>query len=219
LYYLLSKNYGEKGAVKLVGDRYHLTKRQRYALQRIVVPGFEVKESTDRRISKDLVKGNHVNLDGFNLLILAEVLQSNGYIFECVDSTYRDIASVHGSYRRVNETRIAIRTIGEVLNLLEPSGVTWYLDSPVSNSGRLGHLIREVSNINEWKWEVSLVHNADEVLIAQKQGIAVSSDRYVLSHCKQWFNFSEFYIQVSDINHAHVISLDDLGVTGLIPHF
>ena len=47
------------------------------------------------------------------------------------------MASMHGSYRNVDETEPALTLIGEVLNAFRPSECCWYLDRPVSNSGRL----------------------------------------------------------------------------------
>ena len=53
------------------------------------------------------------------------------------DGCVRDMASMHGSYRKVDETEPALTLIGEVLNEFRPAECCWYLDRPVSNSGRL----------------------------------------------------------------------------------
>lgn len=212
LFFLLTRNYAENGAVKLVGDRYNLRSRQRYALQRIVVPGDIIREIRSCQLSEHDIKGKHIAVDGFNLLILGEVLCSDGFIFQCFDGTYRDIASIHGSYRRVEETPDAIISIGKVIEKYVPSSVIWYLDSPVSNSGRLKGRLEEIAAYMGWVWDVQLVHDADQVLISAKDAVVLSSDRHVLQQCSQWFNFSSAFIREYGGSMKHLITLKDLGV-------
>jgi hypothetical protein len=77
-----------------------------------------------------------VLVDGFNRLITIEAALSGGALLLCRDGCLRDLASVHGSYRSVQETDEAIRIAGEVLGDLGPAAVSWLRDSPVSNSVR-----------------------------------------------------------------------------------
>jgi hypothetical protein len=158
------------------------------------------------------IKGSPIHIDGFNLLILAEVLLSGGIIFECLDGTFRDIASIHGSYHPVEETKKAIISIGKSIESLGPASITWYLDTPVSNSGRLKKLISETGEHQGWKWEVRLAPDPDLLLI-DIDGIVISSDRDILSRCKQWFNFSKYFIAREGINNQYLITLKNLGLT------
>ena len=54
---------------------------------------------------------------------------------------YRDIAGVHGTYRKVAETMPAVELIGARLQQLRVSQARWLFDRPVSNSGRIQALI------------------------------------------------------------------------------
>jgi len=48
----------------------------------------------------------------------------------------------------------------------------WYLDRPVSNSGRLAGRIREMAAEHHWAWEVELVNDPDAVLSASSEIVA-----------------------------------------------
>lgn len=102
-----------------------------------------------------------IEIDGFNILILLESALSGGYVFKGRDGLYRDISSVHGSYKRVVKTEEAILMIGECLQSLKVQRVKWYLDQPVSNSGRLKSKLLELSGAQAFNWEVELVFDPD----------------------------------------------------------
>jgi hypothetical protein len=50
---------------------------------------------------------------------------------------YRDMASMHGTFRTVEETCPAVYILGELIASWRLTGCHWLLDRPVSNSGRL----------------------------------------------------------------------------------
>ena len=54
-----------------------------------------------------------------------------------MDGTIRDLAGLRGTYKLIDKTDRAINLIGEYLQKLKIKKVVFYLDSPVSNSGRL----------------------------------------------------------------------------------
>jgi hypothetical protein len=93
----------------------------------------------------------------------------------CRDGTYRDMASMHGSYRKVAETRPALQLIGRHCARQGFSECLWYLDRPVSNSGRLKTIMHEVAAEAGWNWQVELVPNPDRVLVEIDQLVADSS--------------------------------------------
>ena len=118
---------------------------------------------------------------------------SGGLIFLGRDGCYRDLASIHGTYRKVTETIPAIELIGNFLQQVKINEVLWLLDSPVSNSGRLKTLIREIAEKNNWIWQIELVTSPDAVLIKgdpDSIGIVASSDSIILDGCKKWVNLA-----------------------------
>jgi hypothetical protein len=128
-------------------------------------------------------------IDGYNLLITVEAALSGAPLFRGRDHTYKDLASIHSTYRKVEETIPAIILIGTFLAENNIKEVGWLLDSPVSNSGRLKTLIGQITEENKWPWEISLLFNPDAELIETK-AIVVSSDGIVLDRCVRWLNLA-----------------------------
>lgn len=207
LSWLLSRNYAVNSALKLVGDRYGLTERQRLAVARAACSDRQqgYRRQTCRPFTA--LKGQRIVLDGFNLIITVEAALSGGVLVLCRDGCIRDLSSVHGSYRNVAETETAICLISDVLWQGEPEAVWWLLDQPVSNSGRLAQTIRSLAAQHQWPWEVEVVLNPDRT-IQQSQLLAVTSDSNVLDGVSQWFNLSEALLQQHAME-AWVIDLRD----------
>ena len=104
LSWLLTRGYSLKSALKLVGDRYMLTERQRLAMSRAACSDQSKERRAGTLISTDAVVGKDLIVDGFNLLITIEAALSGGLLIICRDGCVRDLSSVHGSYRSVDET-------------------------------------------------------------------------------------------------------------------
>ncbi|GAG54293.1 unnamed protein product, partial [marine sediment metagenome] len=176
---LLTKGYAEKSALKLVGDRFSLTARQRLAIMRSACSDEQLISRSKRRVKIADLAGRPIAIDGYNVLITTEAAMSSGVIFKGRDGCFRDLASIHGTYRKVTETIPAVQLIG---NFLKEAGATdclWLLDSPVSNSGRLKTLIGELAEKNNWNWQVELLMSPDAELIKTAHVVA-SSDSVVL---------------------------------------
>src|SRR4030042_686811 len=114
---------------------------------------------------------------------------SCGVIFKGRDGCFRDLASIHGTYRKVTETIPALQLVGKFLKEIGVSEAIWLLDSPVSNSGRLKTLIGELAQDNNWNWEIELLISPDAEL-KKTDLIVVSSDSVVLDGCKSWTNLA-----------------------------
>jgi hypothetical protein len=199
LSFLLSNGYAEKSSLKLVGDRYRLNARQRQALLR----GSCAAQACEYRLAHQLpaadLAGEEIVVDGYNLLIITEVALSNGIILACKDKCYRDIASIHGTYKRVEETVPAIHLLGNTFQQLGVSKVHWYFDSPVSNSGRLKQMLLDEAAQQGWTWEAELVHNPDKTLVATGK-IVVSSDGWVIDNSERWFNMMAYLLEQNLLN-------------------
>ncbi len=135
-----------------------------------------------------------VVIDGFNLLILLEGALSGAYLFKGMDGVYRDIAGVHGSYKRVQKTEQAIDLIGQTLVEFGVTKVFWFLDQPVSNSGRLKVRLLEKAAAANYDWEVALVFNPDKA-VAEHGAIAISGDGWVIDHSTRWFNLMAILLE------------------------
>jgi len=202
---LLSKGYAEKSSLKLVGDRFTLTERQRLAVMRSACSDEQQAGRKSRQLDINAVAGQMIAIDGYNLLITIEAAMSGGLIFRGRDGCCRDLASIHGTYRRVSETQPAIELMGGFLQQIGTSQALWLLDSPVSNSGRLKTLLRELAEKSNWKWEIELVTSPDAVLIKSEK-IVASSDSVVLDKCGKWVDLAGEIIK-NRIPAAKIIDL------------
>ncbi len=189
LSWLLSRGYVNPSALKLVGDRYRLTARQRTAVERAACSDADLARREARRVEAGRLQGRTLWLDGYNVLTTVEAALAGGVILAARDGTYRDMASMHGSYRKVTETRPALELIGRVIAALGVSECRWYLDRPVSNSGRLKRVIQETAAARGWTWSVELVPDPDPILIQTDQ-IVATADSVILDHCRAWFNLA-----------------------------
>lgn len=193
LSFLLGRQYGEKSALALVGNRYQLNKRQQRALSLLTCPADKIVSRKQKALEPAALKGQEITIDGYNLLITIEAALSQGYILAGQDTCYRDIASVHSTYKKVTETVPALLLIDEALKELDVKHVQWYFDAPVSNSGQLKVLLYELAEQNQSNWNIDLVFNPDTTLIEKKK-ICVTADSWILDEVDAYFNLSRYII-------------------------
>ncbi len=185
LSWLLTHGYATDSALKLVGDRHDLTVRQRTAVRRSACSDQSLGLRSQSRIASADVEGRPLAIDGYNLLITVESALSGGLVLIGRDGCCRDLAGVHGTYRKVEETLPALELIVESVSSLGVSHVDWYLDSPVSNSGRLKVFLAEVISARAGEapvrptWNIELVASPD-ALLSQCEASIVTSDSAVL---------------------------------------
>jgi len=206
---LLTKGYAGKSSLKLVGDRFSLTQRQRVGVMRASCSDEQLVFRRRRCVGIERLRGAVLAIDGYNVLITVEAAISGGVVFKSRDGTFKDLASIHGTYRKVAETVPAVELIGRFLEQVEVGEVLWVLDKPVSNSGRLKKLIEKVAAEHSWAWRVELSIGPDARLIASERVVA-SSDSVVLDGCNRWVNLAAeiIYRQLSSV---WLVDLSDEG--------
>ena len=190
--YLLEQGYHVKGASTFVGNHFMLSERQRLAVVRATANS----EMIDLRRIKELNQeqlGEKVAIDGLNIIITLEVALSQGTLIKCMDGTIRDLAGLRGTYRLIEETNTAISFIGEHLAKFKIQEVLFYLDAPVSNTGRLKSLIYKQLEGYPYKVSVELVNNPDIILESSEN--VISSDSIILNKCSSWYNLVAYILQ------------------------
>jgi hypothetical protein len=210
---LLTKGYAGKSTLKLVGDKFSLTERQRLAIMRSACSDQQLTSRKSREVELADLGSRAIVIDGYNVLITIEAAMSGACVFKGRDGCFRDLASIHGTYRKVTETIPAVQLIGEFLKEHNAGNCLWLLDSPVSNSGRLKTLIGELARKNEWDgfdkltagWEIELLPSPDAKLI-KTDLTAASSDSVVLDGCKRWVNLARAIIE-EKVPEARLIDL------------
>jgi hypothetical protein len=205
LCWLLDHGYGIASATELVGDRHHLTRRQRIAIARCACSG-EAKERRDGHcVAPPQLRGQELWLDGLNVLTSVETALGGGVILIGRDGCCRDVAGIYSHYHKVAETVPALLAIGQLASQWAVTKCHWWLDSPVDNSGRLKGILQEVATEAGWPWQVELVTNPDCVLSATDQ-IVSSSDHAILDQCQRWFNLARQVI-AKHVPQARIVDL------------
>lgn len=185
LSWLLGRGYADDAALTIVGNHHQLDVRQRMAVRRCACSD---AVASRRRACRRQTFDGLIAIDGFNQLVTIERALAGGALLRGRDSALRDIASVHGTWRRGDHTHQAIALISALFP--EPAqDIIWVLDSPVSNSGRLAELIRE----ERPHWRVEVVATADNRLAQLgAEGAAVgTSDGGLIDRCAAWVPVAE----------------------------
>ncbi len=194
LCWLLSRGYSKAAALTLVGDRHALRARQRIALQRVAASDEDRARREQRRVGPEALAGQELAVDGYNLLVTVEVALGGGVVLLGRDGTMRDMASISGHYRRVSQTLPGLEEIGGYLAGLGPAGVSWLLDRPISNSGRLKALIEATAEARGWPWQVELAVSPDRELAASPAVVA-TADSAILDRCPRWLNLARLVVE------------------------
>lgn len=193
--FLLDGGYEIKPTTTFIGNHYMFSERQRLALARMVSP---MERITERK-SKELLQKEEkklpktVHIDGFNTIITLEVALSGSPVLYCGDGTIRDLAGLRGTYRIIDQTKEAIMRILQQLDVLKIENACFYLDAPVSNSGRLSSLIMECADKYNVSVKTQVINDVDRVL-EQLAGV-ISGDAIILNNCVSWLNIMPLIIE------------------------
>lgn len=202
--YLLGRGYELTHAVTFVGNRFQLSARQRTALTRASSEAVVVAARKQRQT--DSLAGSTVYIDGFNLIITLEAAQSpETTLLGCMDGTVRDLCGLHGTYRLIEATATALNWTAESLVNLKVAQAVFYLDAPVSNSGRLRTAILEVMGRHSLPCEVLLVPNADRELWDKSP--VITTDAIILERCSSWVNLAASIIS-DKLPERRIVRLD-----------
>jgi hypothetical protein len=193
LCWLLDRGYALRSAIELVGNRHALTRRQRMALSRYACSHSAAQHRHELRVEPTQLQGQELWLDGFNVLTVLESALAGGIVLLGRDGCCRDIAGIHRRHRKTEETIPVLRLVGEVTAAWGISRCRWWLDQPVSNSGRLKTLICEVAARAGWTMDVELTFSPDHVL-SHTDHVIATSDGAVLDRCQRWVNLTRFII-------------------------
>ena len=189
LSWLLERGYAPKSSLQLVGNRFSLHERQRLAVLRSSCGESARQSRLSREVALENWRGQKFDVDGYNVLMIAESALGGSVMLRGRDGCLRDMASLHGNFRGVEETAPAATMIGQFLDERGAASVVWWLDSPVSNSGRLKSLLLQIARENGWNWEVNLVFDADSALKKLKSpGLVASADSVILDAVATWAN-------------------------------
>ncbi|MCL1810067.1 MAG: DUF434 domain-containing protein [Clostridiales bacterium] len=202
IHWLLDRGYPIGNAATFVCNRYLFSARQRIALTRATAQTGLIEQRKAKEVSD--CKGEVVSIDGLNLIITLEVALSGSVLIKCMDGTVRDLAGLRGTYRLIDKTDAAIALIGDKLKSMGVAGADFYLDAPVSNTGRLKVRMLELLAGYGYGVRVELVKNVDAVLKAKP--CVATSDGGILDECTSWTNMASALISES-VSCAKLVDL------------
>ncbi|MBP1919361.1 DUF434 domain-containing protein [Youngiibacter multivorans] len=188
LIWLLDRGYSMDTASTFVGNHHSLTARQRNAMKRSSSSRSDLKQRLGKRISPSEINGKEVLIDGFNIIITLETSLSGSLLILCGDGVIRDLAGLRGTYHLIPQTDTAISLLLESLERLGTASAKIYLDSPVSNSGRLKKRILEISSTFRLPVEVSLADDSDKSMAGKER--IITGDSILLDSCTSWVNLT-----------------------------
>lgn len=184
--YLMNEGYAVKNASVFVGNHFLLSERQRLALVRSISTEEQLSCRRQKECRLEHLQGQTVHIDGFNTIITLEIALSNSLLLQCMDGTIRDLAGLRGTYRLIDKTDGAIRLIAEELKTAAIKKAVFYLDAPVSNSGRLKSRIADIWEGCEMELDIEVRNDVDKALY--EQNYVITADAMILDRCKSWCN-------------------------------
>ena len=203
--WLIDRGYKFDSVVNFVSNRYQFSTRQRDSIKRCICSKKQKEIRENKKWPIEKIKDDVIYVDGFNLIITLEVALSKGTLIIGNDDNIRDLAGLRGTYKIIDKTEEALNLIGKFLDKNNCKTVIFYLDSPVSNSGKLKNKIMEVFKHFNIDVYIKLVNNPD--IILEKLDRVVSSDAVVIDKCKGYFNIARVIID-EYIKGANIININ-----------
>jgi hypothetical protein len=177
-YFLINRNYPEKGTLKLVGDRYRLNGDQRTILYRGITS--EEKSNHRKKRLSGHIKDKYLLIDGYNVLFTLLNYRLGRITFISNDSIVRDAGSLHGKLREEDLFLETLDLLFDFFTEFRPSFVHFYIDSPVSLSAFHSKIINEKITQNRLSGICEIVKSPDQYLKKNKKGILVTSDSVII---------------------------------------
>lgn len=200
VYYLLNRNYPVTPVTTFVGNHYQLSERQRLALARTISAEDKIIARKKREVQN--INDKALYIDGFNVIIGLEIAFSDSMLFKCMDGTIRDLAGLHGTYRLIPQTDLAIGALLQSLDELKVEKAVIYLDKPVSNSGRLKQRIYQFAEKHCFELDVRIEIAVDSLL--KTKPLVASADAIILDECNEWFNLVKYIVDMKNKDYPYI---------------
>ena len=191
--YLKNRAFPDKASLKLVGDRYELTKIQRNMLFRGVVRRSDSIQRLGKLVERDQFRQYPLAIDWYNVLITIESYLKGLPVFLADDGVLRDAAGMHGSYRMGKVTEQAFDVVIRSLGELKAVRFDFFLDSPIAFSGEMATWIRR-RTAELGQAEVRVVPSPDYYLKAY-EGIVASSDSVIMDNAVHLFDLPRLALE------------------------
>lgn len=177
-FYLLDRNYPQKGILKIIGDRYRLTGDQRTILYR-GISSFSDSRNREKRLTVSVANKTLI-IDGYNVLFTILNYRLGKPLFISNDGILRDAGSLHGRLRNDDIFYECITLLFDFLIQEKPGFLDIFLDSPVSHSAKHKHNIEKAFTDFDISGSCNLVKSPDFEIKRNSEGIICTSDTAII---------------------------------------
>lgn len=161
-FYLIDRHFPEKGALKIVGDRYRLSGDQRTVLYRGIASRH--RSELRKRLISENISGNRIFIDGYNVLFTLINYRFGKITFISTDYILRDAGSLHGKLKDYSTLSSCMEMLVAYLHDSKPSEAEIFLDSPVSHSSKHAVMLNEMLASNGVNGKCTVLNSADWAL-------------------------------------------------------
>ncbi len=182
-HYLINKGYPEKGALKMVGDRYRLSGSFRTILYRGVASHARVNRLL-KRITNN-IDGHELAIDGYNVVFTLMNYKLGRHVFISLDGICRDAGSLFGKVRNQDLFKETLEQTIQYLSIRKLLFVQFFFDAPVSFSREHANYTENLLHDFSIPGCVKVVKNADLELVNANSQIVCTSDSEILENTKQ----------------------------------
>ena len=181
--YFLERKYPQKSILKLVGDKYLLTGKERAMLFRGITTNEKIKKRKNILVKNNKsIKGKSLHIDAYNVLITIGSYLNGSLVFIGNDDFLRDASELHGKIFRDKLVTRAVNLTLEYLKMQRVKSADFYLDEPVSKSGELCSEIRKCLYKNNISGDAQTCNSPDYILKNIDNGIVCSSDSTIIDN-------------------------------------
>ncbi|MBN2533020.1 MAG: DUF434 domain-containing protein [Spirochaetales bacterium] len=192
--YLMNRDYPRKALLKLVGDRYRLSRGERNCLFRGVGKTTESMSRYKKIVDSKEISDVPLGIDWYNVLITVDSYLRGFPLFVADDGIVRDSSGVYGNFHVKKTTERAIKEIITCIEMVKAEKTEIYLDSPVSHSGDMAYILRKkCTDALSFPFNIEVVSSADYFL-KNYQGIIASSDSIICDNADRIFDLARFVL-------------------------
>lgn len=178
----LDKGYPQKSVLKIVGDRFALTREQRQILFRGLC-STDLAMVREKKIGKP-VEGDRILVDTYNVLFTISNYFLGKQLFISNDGFLRDVGEMRGRIKNKEMFTRAEKLLIETMKAWGKIEFMLYLDDPVPFSGRFAIKLSKTMAEEEIEGDAITVQSADYPLKNEASTAICTSDSAVIDKYK-----------------------------------
>lgn len=172
--WILSRGYPQGPSLKLVGDKFMLSRADRQILYRGISPSGQAALRKDK--IGEIRKGDRVLIDTYNVLFTVNNYLLGKPLFISNDGLLRDAGEMRGRITDKPQFSRSVSMLLEGLQMWKGASFIHYLDEPVSFSGRLSiELCKDMAEM-EIDGDAFTVKSPDKMLREEQSDAICTSD-------------------------------------------